>query len=240
MSDVTITIDGAIACITIDRPPVNALTIESYREITDNFERLGAEENIACIILSGAGERAFCAGFDFKQFAKSGGVEDDPERPAILRDTFETVRLCPVPTIAAVNGPAIGAGCVLAAACDIRIGAENAAFGLPEIDFGRVGGAAYLSPMISSGTLREMAFTGSALNAREARDAGILRTVVPLADLVDAARHLAEKIASKHPLAVRHVKAALNGMVGTSIKDAYALEQEYSKLLRSALEGERS
>ena len=240
MPDLQITIDGAIARVTIDRPPVNALTIDSYRELTASFKMLGARAELSCIILSGAGERAFCAGFDFKQFAKDGEGEDDPERPIILSRMFEAVRCCPIPVIAAVNGPAIGAGCVLAAACDIRIGSQNATFGLPEIDFGRVGGSAYLAPMVAPCTLREMAFTGSPLDAEKARSAGILGAVVPQAELADATHLIAIKIASKNPLAVRHVKAALDGMAGLSIEDAYALEQNYSMQLRNALEGNGS
>lgn len=237
MSDTCLDIEGAIARVVIDRPPVNALTIASYREIRSVFLALATREDIGCIILTGAGQRAFCAGFDFRQFAAAGSTEDDPERPEVLRGMFEAIRTCPIPVIAAVNGPAIGAGCVLAAVCDIRIAAEGARFGLPEIDFGRVGGGAYLAPLISPGRMRMMAFSGRPITAEQALQAGLVEEILPFEDLMPRTMDIATVIAGKNGRALHAMKGALDGMAGLSVTQAYRLEQEYSLRLRAANEG---
>ena len=103
--------DG-VAIVTLDRPPVNALTLALYSEIADLFEKLGKELDVHCAIFTGAGNRAFCAGLDLNEFL-SATPEQDPERAAIVRRTFSAVYRCPIPVIAAINGPALGAGSVL-------------------------------------------------------------------------------------------------------------------------------
>lgn len=237
MPDTLIAIEGRVATVTIDRPPVNALTIDSYREIAKVFADLGAREDIHCIVLTAAGKRAFCAGFDFREFAAVGGTEDDPSRPEVLRAMFETVRGCSVPIIAALNGPAIGAGCVLAAVCGIRIGGENASFGLPEIDFGRIGGAAYLAPLVSPGRLQQMVFTGEPMSARQALREGLLTELVDTDQVVSEAMKIAVRIAAKSRLALCEIKNALTELADLSIEEGYRLEQDRSQALRSALEG---
>lgn len=237
MTDVRFTVFEGVATVVIDRAPVNALTIDSYRQITSIFDALDRREDIRCVIFKGQGRRAFCAGFDFKHFAQAGGEEDDPKRPDILRGMFEAVRTCGIPVIGAINGAAIGAGCVLAAVCDIRIAADHATFGLPEIDFGRVGGAAYLAPLISPGLLRRMAFTGRPVPAAEALRAGLVDEVVAADRLDQVAADFATLIAGKSGPALRHVKAALNAIELRPVVDAYRIEQEYSVRLRAVMEG---
>lgn len=237
MPDALVSIEGRVATVTIDRPPVNALTIDSYREIATVFADVAAREDVHCIVLTATGKRAFCAGFDFRQFAAAGGTEDDPSRPEVLRAMFETVRTCSVPVIAALNGPAIGAGCVLAAVCDIRIGGDNASFGLPEIDFGRIGGAAYLASMVSPGRLRQMVFTGEPMSARQALHEGLLTDLVDADQVVNEAMKIAIRIAAKSRLALCEIKKALTGLADLSIEDGYRLEQDRSQKLRLALEG---
>lgn len=237
MADTILQLADGVATVTIDRPPVNALTIDSYREVTAVFEGLATRDDIRCIILTGTGQRAFCAGFDFRHFAAAGDTEDDPRRPEVLRGMFEAIRSSPIPVIAAINGPAIGSGCVLVAVCDIRIAAEGARFGLPEIDFGRVGGGAYLAPLMSPGRMRMIAFTGQPITAGEALLAGFVEEVVPVERLMDRAMALAGVIAAKDGLALRYMKRALDGMAGLTVTDAYRLEQDYSLRLRAAREG---
>lgn len=237
MPDTHMSIEGNVATVTINRAPVNALTIDSYREIRDVFDDLGSREDVHCIILTGAGQRAFCAGFDFRQFVAAGETEDDPKRPEILQAMFEAVRTCNVPVIAALNGPAIGAGCVLAAVCDIRIGGENAGFGLPEIDFGRIGGAAYLAPLVSPGRLRRMAFSGQPISARQALHEGLLTELVDADQVAVEALAIATIFAAKSRLALCEVKRALAGLGDLPIAEGYRLEQDRSRTLRTALEG---
>lgn len=237
MPDTILEIEGAIAKVVINRPPVNALTIDSYREITAVFLALAIREDINCIILTGSGHRAFCAGFDFRQFAAAGSAEDDPRRPEILRGMFEAIRTCPIPVIGAINGPAIGAGCVIAAVCDIRLAALGARFGLPEIDFGRVGGGAYLAPLVSPGRMRMMAFSGRPITAEEALQTGLVEELLPPDQLMERAKVLAGVIAGKNGTALRYMKGALDGMTGLLVTDAYRLEQDYSLRLRAVNEG---
>ena len=139
MSDIVIETTGKVAVITLDRPPVNALTIAAYGQIADTFEAIGGRDDVHCAIFTAQGTRAFCAGLDLREFL-AATPEQDPERAVIVRRTFSAVRHCAIPVIAAVNGPALGAGCVLASVCDIRLAAPNATFGLPEINVGRCGG----------------------------------------------------------------------------------------------------
>ena len=150
---------------------------------------------------------------------------------------FETIRNCPLPVVAAVNGPAIGAGCVLAAVCDIRLAADTARFGLPEIDFGRIGGAAYLAPLVSPDCLRYMALTGLPLSAQLALRVGLVWDLVEPAALPAAAAALGAKLASKPRPALAAMKTALGQLAGRSIVDGYRFEQEQSVALRKLLEG---
>ncbi|MFX1676460.1 enoyl-CoA hydratase-related protein [Paraburkholderia sp. A2WS-5] len=221
--------DG-VAIVTIDRPPVNALTLALYGEIADVFESLGNELDVHCAIFTGAGNRAFCAGLDLNEFL-SATPEQDPERAAIVRRTFSAVYRCPIPVIAAVNGPALGAGSVLATVCDIRIAASNARFGTPEINVGRCGGAAHHGRLIPQGALRRMYFTGEPIGAQEAFRLGLIDEVVEPENLMPAALKLAAKIAAKSPLGLRYAKQALNDIESMPLEAAYEHEQGYSTKL---------
>ena len=129
-----------LTTVALNRPSVNALDVPLCTELADAFESVGGSPAVRCVILSATGQRAFCAGLDFRAFFDAG--TDHESRNALLRRVYAAIYNCPVPVIAAVEHPAIGAGSVLAAVCDIRIAAATATFGLPEINVGRVGGAA--------------------------------------------------------------------------------------------------
>jgi enoyl-CoA hydratase len=116
-----------VVSVIIDRPPVNALTIALYQRIAEVFEEIGTLNDVNCAVLLARGSRAFCAGLDLREYL-AAKVEDDQARAVIVRRMFHSVRHCAIPVIAAVNGPALGAGCVLASVCDIRIASENATF----------------------------------------------------------------------------------------------------------------
>src|SRR3979411_376885 len=178
MSEIIVEKIGKIALVVIDRPPVNALTIALYQRIAEVFEEIGTWSDVNCAVLSARGSRAFCAGLDLREFL-AAKVEDDPARAAIVRRMFQSGRHCAIPVIAAVNGPALGAGCVLASVCDIRIASENATFGLPEINVGRCGGTAHMARHVPQGLLRRMFFTGVPISAQEAHRAGVVDPVGP-------------------------------------------------------------
>jgi enoyl-CoA hydratase/carnithine racemase len=230
MSEVVIEKSGKIVAVTLDRPPVNALTMALYRRIADVFDEIGTWTDVHCTVLSARGSRAFCAGLDLREFL-AAKVEDDPARAAIVRRMFQSVRHCAIPVIAAVNGPALGAGCVLASVCDIRIASENATFGIPEINAGRCGGTAHMARHVPQGLLRRMFFTGVPISAQEAYRVGFVDQVVSLDRLLPAANELAGVIAGKAPLGLRMGKEALNRVEFMPVEEGYALEQQYSTKL---------
>jgi enoyl-CoA hydratase len=233
MTGFRIETNNRIATITLDRPPVNALTIEVYEELTGVFEKLGDSFDVNCAVLTGAGTRAFCAGLDFHSFL-SATPEEDIARMPVVRRAYAAVHRCAVPVIAAVNGPALGAGAVLASLCDIRIACEEATFGLPEINIGRCGGAAHVGRLIPAGALRRMAFTGKPISAAEAYRVGLVDQLVAAGQLMPLALELAAQIASKSPLGLRYGKKVLNEMEYIPFEDGYALEQNYTaKLLQT-------
>lgn len=230
MSEIVLETIGKVVHVVLDRPPVNALTMALYDALADTFEALGQRTDVHCAVLTARGTRAFCAGLDLHEFL-AAKVEDDPARAAIVRRMFHAVRTCAIPVIAAVNGPALGAGCVLASVCDIRIAAENATFGLPEINVGRCGGGAHVGRHVPPGLLRRMFFTGQPISAAEAYRAGLVDEVVPHDALMPAAGALAATIAAKAPLGLRLGKEALNAIESMPVEEGYALEQRYSTRL---------
>jgi enoyl-CoA hydratase len=230
MSDIVIEITGKVAVVTLDRPPVNALTLAAYQQIAETFEAIGARIDVHCAIFTARGTRAFCAGLDLREFL-AATPKQDTERAAIVRRTFSAVRHCAIPVIAAVNGPALGAGCVLASVCDIRLATPNATFGLPEINVGRCGGGAHMGRHVPQGLLRRMFFTGKPIGAEDALLHGFLDEIVPSEDLLPTAIRLAETIAEKAPLGLRLGKKALNEIEFMPVDDGYRREQDYSTQL---------
>ena len=181
-----------------------------------------------CVIITGAGEKAFVAGADIaemsgltkaegKAFGKKGN------------DIFRKIETLPVPVIAAVNGFALGGGCELAMSCDIRIASENAVFAQPEVSLGITagfGGTQRLARTIGVGKAKELLYTTSKVKAPEALALGLVNAVVPLESLMDEAMKLAEKIARNAPIAVRATKKAINDGLQVSIDEGVAIEEE--------------
>jgi enoyl-CoA hydratase len=230
MSEIVVEKADKVVSVIIDRPPVNALAIGLYQRIAEVFEEIGTFNDVNCAVLLARGTRAFCAGLDLREFL-AAKVEDDPARAVIVRRMFHSVRHCAIPVIAAVNGPALGAGCVLASVCDIRVASENATFGLPEINVGRCGGTAHMARHVPQGLLRRMFFTGMPISAQEAYRVGFVDKVVPLDRLMTEVNELAAVIANKAPLGLRLGKEALNHVEFMPVDEGYALEQEYSTKL---------
>jgi enoyl-CoA hydratase len=230
MPDIDVTTREGVATVLLDRPPVNAITLAHYQRLGEVFGDLGRTHDVNCVILTAAGTRAFCAGLDLHEF-RDAKVEDDNRRAEIVRATFAAIRGCHVPVIAAVNGPARGAGTALAAVSDIRVASEKADFGMPEIDIGRCGGGAHLGRLIGQGRLRRMFFTGQPVDAQEAYRIGLVDEVVPAEDLMAAATRLAAVIAAKSPLGLRIGKEALNAVEFMDMEEGYAVEQRHSTRL---------
>lgn len=235
MGSVTVDTTDGIATITLDRPPVNAIdgaTMAELREIFGSFED---DRSVRVAIFTAAGERAFIAGVDLRSV--DGGRERtrppsqmvDPGRGA--RDAMWSITDCAVPVIAAVNGPAIGAGLAFAACCDIIVAADHATFGVTEINVGLLGASAHVSSMVGRHKAREMFFTGELVPAQDLQRLGAVRAVVPLEQLLPTARELAATLAAKSPLAVRMAKASMNHVEGLPLKEAYRIEQTYTDRL---------
>lgn len=225
-----ITKNDRIATISLDNPPVNAVTLALYQELGDLFEAANDWADVNCIVLTGAGGKAFCAGLDLNEFL-AATVEDDPHRAKTIRRCFESIRRCALPTIAAVNGPALGAGAVIASVCDIRIASESARFGMPEINVGRCGGTAHMGRHLPQGVLRRMFFTGLPISVQEAERWGFVDRIVPLESLMGEAMALAAVIAAKAPLGLRLGKQSLNEVEFMMVEEGYEREQGFSTRL---------
>jgi len=236
MKFLDIDIRDQIATVTLNRPPVNALTAEMFREISATFNTLGRSRDASVIVFTAPGDRLFCAGVDLPDSARRHASElhqDDTvvdllDPGATPRDCFNAVLDCPLPVIAAVNGKAIGAGLVLIACCDIIIAAENASFSVPEIKAGVLGGARHLQRLVGTHKTRMMYLTGEPVAAAEFYRLGAVEAVVPPDQLQQTARDLALKIAQHSPLGLRLGKEAMNRVEDMALKEGYRLEQDYT------------
>ncbi|PLC52141.1 enoyl-CoA hydratase [Pollutimonas nitritireducens] len=219
-----------IAVVTLDAPPVNALTLARYAAIGHMFDSINDMKDINVVIFTAKGSKAFCAGLELREFL-AATPEEDPERAEVVRATFKSIRHCKVPVIAAVNGPALGAGSVLASTSDIRIASEKATFSMPEINVGRCGGGAHTGRLVSQGMLRLMAFTGEQMSAWEAHRVGFVERVVPPRLLMPTAMDLAQVIAAKSRIGLVTMKEALNRIEDVPVDEGYEVEQYYSTKL---------
>jgi enoyl-CoA hydratase len=216
--------DG-IATVTFDRPPVNAQNARTREELIRVFDAISDREDVRVAILTGAGN-TFSAGADLKERVDMVHEPGDYVRHnRLVREFFYAVTDCAKPVIAAVNGPAVGAGFVLMLACDIMLASDNAYVAMPEIDVGLAGGARFLMEHVGRSRARLMYLTGRRVSAAELYRLGVIEACPPRAALMDAARDIAREIASKSPLAVRHIKRALNTIEELPVRDAYRFEQ---------------
>lgn len=230
VGDLHVDIDDHVATVVLDRPPVNAITRATMRELRDTFDALSADRSVRVAILTAAGERAFMAGVDLRSVDAPDDTELDPGRTA--REAMWSIVDCAVPVIAAVNGPALGAGLAFAACCDILLAAEEATFGTTEINVGLLGASAHLSMLVGRHKARELFFTGEVVPASELYRLGAVRAVVPRERLLDEATALARTLAAKSPVALRLAKEAMNRVEGLPLKDAYRTEQDYTARLQ--------
>ncbi len=235
MSSITVSLDDGIATVVFDRPPVNAIDRPSMVELGEIFASFEADRNVRVAIFTSAGRRAFIAGVDL---GTVGGGESDEEDPGALldpgrvaRDAMWAITDCAVPVIAAVNGPAIGAGLAFAACCDMIVASDNATFGTTEINVGLLGASAHLSTLVGRHKAREMFFTGELVPAADLHRIGAVRAVVEHDQLMPTALELARALADKSPIALRMAKASMNQVEGLPLKEAYRIEQTYTDRL---------
>lgn len=204
--------EGPIAIVTFDNPPVNVLTDKVLNELDSAIDAVLLDRNLRVIILRSMGEKAFMAGADIQQFpsltSESGRVLVEKGKKI-----FDKVAGARVPVICAIQGLALGAGLELALACDIRIAEVDAKLGFPETGLGILPGYAgtqRISRLVGLGKAKELVLTGELLTAKEANEMGLVERVVPKGESFDKAKMMAEKIASKAPIAIAKAKIAVD------------------------------
>ncbi len=225
---ILVTEQDSIATITLTRPEVrNAIDKETIDEMHAALDRLAAEDKLGALVVTGAGDKAFAAGADIAQLRDRKRAD---ALKAINSTLFKKLEEFPFPTIAAVRGFALGGGCELAMACDLRVAGKSAKFGQPEVGLGIVAGAGCierLPRLVGLGRAKELIYTGRVIDAAEALAIGLVNQVVDDAQVLDAATTLAKSILKNDRLAVRLSKLSLNAtarandQVGLSI-DAIA------------------
>jgi enoyl-CoA hydratase len=220
-----------VATVTMDRPPVNAMNGQLLAEIAQTFPAVGADREVRAVVFDSACERAFCGGADLKGMGGHGSEPPPTDPGRVAREAMWAVLDCPVPVVAAVSGPALGAGLAFVACCDIIVASERAVFGCPEIDVGLLGAGSHLQRMIGPYRMRELYYTARRVSADEMFQMGALAKVVPHETLADEARAIAADIARKSPAAIRLAKEALNRVEDLPLKDAYRTEQDYTARL---------
>jgi enoyl-CoA hydratase len=205
-------VDNHVAVVTINRPDkLNALNEGVIDELDDCFAELSSLDEVRCIVLTGAGDKAFVAGADITQFADMD-VDAADQFARRGQQVFSRIEESAAPVIAAVNGYALGGGCELALACHIRLASENASFGQPEVNLGVIpgyGGTQRLPRTVGRGLALEMILSGDPITAARAFEIGLVNRVTPQADLLATAMKLAGRIASRGPVAVKLARQAV-------------------------------
>lgn len=218
-----------IGYLTIDQPKVlNALSSQVLKEILEAAEQIAASETIKVVIITGAGEKSFVAGANIKEMKDLNAVEGQAFSD-LGNTAFEKIANLKQPTIATVNGFALGGGCELAIACDIRLASENAVFGQPEVGLGITpgfGGTQRLARLIPTGMTKEMIYTARQVKADEAKEIGLVNHVYDQADLMTEAEALAEKILANGQLAVQKSKKAIDLGLDSSLTRGLDYERE--------------
>jgi enoyl-CoA hydratase/carnithine racemase len=237
---VRVAVDAGVATVTLNRPEArNAISTELAIALAAAFEPLTTDRAVRAVVLTGAGDRAFCAGADLRE---RGGFDDHQwfvQREAFRR-AFGAVRRCPLPTVAAVFGYALGGGLELALCCDLVVAAEDASLGLPEVQLGLVpagGGTQLLVRRVGPAAAKDLVLTGRRVDAAEAGRLGLADRVVPRAELPAAAQSLAAQIAGNAPTAVRLAKWAID--LGADLAREAGLEVEDQAWRRAVKSADR-
>lgn len=219
------TVEGRIAEVLLDHPPVNAFDSAGWAELARTIAEVGEREDVSVVLLAAEG-RGFCAGVDIKELARDSKLITKVNKGCY--DSFAAIHDCPVPVVAAAHGFVLGGGIGLVGSCDVILASDDATFGLPEIDRGALGAASHLLRMFPIQKVRKMLYTGEPITAAEAYRLGALEAVVPRAELRATARALAAKIATKSPKALRLAKESLNGIELLDVKKSYRFEQGFT------------
>ncbi len=227
MVDYTCDTEG-IAVIRLNRQEsANALSAPMLHELRDLFRTVAYDRSVRCIIVTGSGEKVFCAGADLKERARMD-IHEARRTVSLVSATLNELGLLPKPTIAAVNGMAIGGGAELAMACDIRVAAETAKFAMTETSLGIIpggGGTQRLPRLVGLGRAKELIFTARRIDASEAKEIGLVEFVVPAGSVMVKSLEIARQIANNAPIAITQAKFAINNGYEVDLQTGIALER---------------
>lgn len=224
MSMVKLEVSDHVALVTMDNPPVNAQPMEFMQELTTTFDELNDRDDVRVAVITGQG-KVFSAGADLKTRPDFSVPGTRARRNRIVRELAASIMNNAKPTIAAVNGAALGAGLGLAVSCDIIVASERAVFGLPEVDVGLMGGGAHAARIFPHSLVRRMMLTGYRVPADEAYRRGLIEASLPQDELMPWAMNLAREIASKSPVATRLAKDSMRTIETMPLHNAYVYEQ---------------
>ncbi|REE07428.1 enoyl-CoA hydratase/carnithine racemase [Paraburkholderia sp. BL27I4N3] len=215
-----------VATLTMDAPPVNALTRTLNDELTLALDRISEMDEVRAVVLTGAG-KVFCAGADLKGRAETiKGPGDLMAHSRRTRECFHAIRECSKPVICAINGAALGSGVAMVASSDILVACNKTMLGLPEVDVGLMGGARHAMRLFEHSRLRRMALTGMRVDGVELYRLGVVEACTEVENLMPFALEIAASIARKSPLATRMGKHTLNVIEDMSLRDGYRYEQD--------------
>jgi enoyl-CoA hydratase len=218
---------GGVAEVVIDFPPVNALPVKGWFELAETVARASADPGVRAMIITAQG-RGFCAGVDIKEMQRTPGHDALVGANRGCFAAFAAVYDCAVPVVAAVQGFCLGGGVGLAGNADIVIAAQDATFGLPEVDRGALGAATHLSRLVPQPLMRAMVYTCRTVTAQQLLSFGTVLDVVPREELRAAAISVGNEIAAKDPAVIRLAKQSLNGIDPVDVKRSYRYEQGFT------------
>jgi len=219
--------ERGIADVVMDNPPVNALTVAGWYELADTITALGNDPHVHVVVLRAEG-RGFNAGVDIKEMQQTEGFDALIGANRGCFAAFAAVYECKVPVVAAVHGYCLGGGIGLVGNADVIVAADDATFGLPEVDRGALGAATHLSRLVPQHKMRAMVYTSATATADELHTFGSVLQVVPRAQLRDAVMEVAASIAAKSPTVIRAAKESLNGIDLWDVKRSYRYEQGFT------------
>jgi len=236
LNTVTYEKNESIGIITLTRTKnMNAISREFISELDQLFDEIARDDGTSAVIITGS-EKVFCAGADIKEICEIRSPMEARLFVTSVQRVFNKIERLDKPVIAAVSGLALGGGCELALACDLRIAAENATFGQPEIKIGVIpgaGGTQRLPRIVGLGRAKELLFTGDTIDAHEAYRIGLANKVVPIESLMSEAKKIAFKLTQQPPLALKTTKMVINEGMDMNIQSALVLEARSFEILFS-------
>jgi len=236
---------GPVTTVRLVNPPLNLVTVELTQQLNAALASIESDESVRCVVLTGTGDRAFCAGSDVKEFESLQGRVGEGKL-LLEKAVYRRLARLPMPTIAAIQADALGGGLELALCCDLRVADERAKLGLPEVRLGVMpgsGGTQRLPRIVGPARAKQMILMGEVLSAAEAEAIGLINRVAPSGQAVEVASTMAETIASRGPVAVREAKQAIDSAGDLPLDEGLAAELDASERVfssRDMLEGAKA